>query len=213
MVDNKESKRQLLQALVSVDKTAAFELLSAEFAEGGVPRIGEFLRQVLEEIGTAWDQGEMSLSQVYMSGIISEEAINRILPADLVIDESLPRIGTAVFLDHHGLGMKIVSSLVRSAGYPVRDLGLGANVEEILDFVGEEGIRILLISVLMFPSALAVEELTRELAGQYPEVKIVVGGAPFRLDESLSTKVGAHGMGRNAGEIFDILHRLSKEPK
>ena len=173
--------------------------------------MGEILRQVLEEIGTAWDQGRMSLSQVYMSGIISEEAIHRILPADLLVDKSLPRIGTAVFLDYHGLGIKIVSSLVRSAGYPVKNLGLGAKVEGILDFVGREEIEILLISVLMFPSALAVEELTRELAGKYPEVKVIVGGAPFRLDESLWEQVGAHGMGRNAGEIFEILHRLSKE--
>ncbi|WP_163336437.1 hypothetical protein [Desulfopila sp. IMCC35008] len=43
------------------------------------------------------------------------------------LQQSLEEIGTAVFLDHHGLGIKIVSSLVRSAGYLVIDLGVGAD--------------------------------------------------------------------------------------
>ncbi len=209
--DVKETGRRLIQALVSVDKSAAFALLGIVFEEGGTPKVGELLRFSLEEIGNAWEKGSLSLAQVYMSGIISEEAIKHVLPASHIADTSLPLIGSVVFLDHHGLGMKIVSSLVQTAGYPLKNLGLGADTGRIVDFVGKEKIRILLVSVLMFPSALAVEELCREMAEQHPDVKIVVGGAPFRLDESLWKRVGAHAMGKNAGEIFDILHRLRKE--
>jgi methanogenic corrinoid protein MtbC1 len=206
-----ETGRRLLQALVSVDKTAVFALLGTAYEEGGAPKVGDLLRTALEEIGDAWERGSMSLAQVYMSGIISEEAIHHVLSETHVTDTSLPLIGSAVFLDHHGLGMRIVSSLVRSAGYPLKDLGLGADTVRTVDFVGKENIRILLVSVLMLPSALAVEELCREMARLHPEVRIVVGGAPFRLDEGLWKRVGAHAMGKNAGEIFDILHRLRKE--
>jgi methanogenic corrinoid protein MtbC1 len=211
MSDIMENRRKLLQALVSVDRTAVFTLLSAAFAEGGASAVGEDLRQALEEIGTAWEKGSMSLAQVYMSGVIGEEAVKRVLPADSATDLTLPQIGTVVFLDHHGLGMKIVSTLVRSAGYPVKDLGLGADVDRTIEFVGQEKIRILLVSVLMLPSALALRELCQQMANQHPDVKIVAGGAPFRLDEGLWERVGAHGTGKSAGDIFDILLRLRKE--
>lgn len=148
-----------------------------------------------------------------MSGVISEEVLNRILPENYWNSPTKSKIGTAVFLDCHNLGMKIVSSLVRSSGYPVADLGVGVNVERVMDFVGKEDIKILLISVLMLPSALAVKELTQKMAKSYPDVKVVVGGAPFRLDEELWKKVGAHAMGKNAGEIFEILSRLEKDLK
>lgn len=203
--------RKLLQALVSVDKTEVSGLLSRAYESGGVHELGEILRKALEEIGIAWDNGTMSLAQVYMSGIIGEEAVQRILPHAAQVNDSLPKIGTAVFLDHHGLGMRIVSSLVRSAGYPLKDLGLGADIDRIVDFVRREEIRILLISVLMLPSALAVADLTREMAVRHPGVKIIVGGAPFRLDENLWKQAGAHGMGKNAGEIFHILADLQKD--
>ncbi|MBM9512183.1 cobalamin B12-binding domain-containing protein [Desulfogranum marinum] len=211
MSEDLEKKQQLVRALVSVDKSAVSEILSTEFTTKGIDHVADTLQQALEEIGTAWENGSMSLAQVYMSGVISEEILNSILPANYLSKLTQPKIGTAVFLDHHNLGMKIVSSLVRSAGYPVVDLGVGVNVDNVIDFIGKEEIKILLISVLMLPSALAVEELIQEIARTYPDVKIVVGGAPFRLDTNLSEKVGAHEMGKNAGEIFEILSRLKRE--
>jgi len=211
MSENQKMKQQLVSALVSVDKSTVLKILNTEFAGRGSDQVADTLQQALEEIGTAWENGSMSLSQVYMSGVISEEILNSILPTDYLSNLNKPKIGTAVFLDHHSLGMKIVSSLVRSAGYPVTDLGAGANIEKVIDFIGKEEIKILLISVLMLPSALAVEELTQGIARKYPDLKVVVGGAPFRLDKNLWKKVGAHEMAKNAGEIFEILSRLEKE--
>lgn len=211
MSEKQEMKQQLMRALVAVDKSTVFEMLNTVFTERGSDHVADILQQALEEIGTAWENGSMSLSQVYMSGVISEEVLNSILPTSYLSHQRKPKIGTTVFLDHHSLGMKIVSSLVRSAGYPVVDLGVGANIEKVIDGVGKEEIKILLVSVLMLPSALAVEELTQEVASKYPDVKVVVGGAPFRLDQNLWKKVGSHEMANNAGEIFEILSRLEKE--
>ena len=208
MVDR---EKRLMEALESLDKPAVFQIVEEVYNIGGAFQVGELLRKVLEGVGNDWEQGFSSLAQVYMDGLICEEAIRNILPEDKIEDPSLPRVGTAVFLDHHGLGMRIVTSLVRSAGYPVKDMGLGADVELISRFVEREKIQILLVSVLMLPSALAVKDLTAVLTRQHPGVRVVVGGAPFRLNETLWKDVGAHRMGKNAGEIFGILQDLRKE--
>jgi methanogenic corrinoid protein MtbC1 len=206
-----DKEKRLMEALESLDKPAVFEIVAEVYKNGGTFQVGELLRKVLEDVGNEWEQGSTSLAQVYMDGLICEEAVRNILPENQIENPSLPRVGTAVFLDHHGLGMRIVTSLVRSAGYPVRDIGLGADVTVISDFVERERIDILLVSVLMLPSALSVRDLTDEMARRHSGVKVVVGGAPFRLNETLWIEVGAHRMGKNAGEIFGILQDLQKE--
>lgn len=209
MLDPREQK--MLDALEGLERKTVLDLLTETFDAGGSYQLGELIQRVLEEVGRSWEQGRYSLAQVYMGGVICEEAVRKILPETLMENPSLPRVGTAVFLDYHGLGMKIVSSLVRSAGYPLRDAGLGAGVEEILAFVEEEKIQILLLSVLMLPSALAVKSLAEQMARRCPGVKIVVGGAPFRFNTELWREVGAHRMGRNGAEIFGILQDLQEE--
>ena len=201
----------LFQALISVDKETVTELLTVEYSKTGFLGTGEVLTQALEDIGNGWDQGSVSLAQVYMSGIIAEEIVKKIFPQNEAVVNTLPVLGTAVFLDYHGLGMTIVKSLVKSKGYPVIDMGLGADMDLIVETILEKNIQILLLSVLMLPSALAIKELKEELDKKSPGVKLVVGGAPFRLDETLGTKVGAQAYCKNAGEIFGVLNRLQKE--
>ena len=209
MLDPREQK--MLDGLERLDRKTVLDLLTETFTAGGSYQLGELIQRVLEEVGRSWEEGRLSLAQVYMDGVICEEAVRKILPADLMENPSLPRVGTAVFLDYHGLGMKIVSSLVRSAGYPLRDAGPGVGIEEILSFVEEENIQVLLLSVLMLPSALAVKALVEQMAQRCPGVKIVVGGAPFRLKDDLWREVGAHRMGRNGADIFAILQDLREE--
>lgn len=46
----------LFQALISVDKAIATELLTAEYSKNGFKETGEVITQVLEEIGNGWEQ-------------------------------------------------------------------------------------------------------------------------------------------------------------
>ena len=39
--------------------------------------------EVLEKIGDGWENGQLSLSQVYMSGVICEELIEKYIPKNL----------------------------------------------------------------------------------------------------------------------------------
>jgi trimethylamine corrinoid protein len=43
------------------------------------------------------------------------------------------------------------------------------------------------------------------------QVRIVVGGAPFRFDAELWRQVGADAMGRTAADALDIVATLSAE--
>lgn len=158
----------------------------------------------LERIGEGWEQGRVALSQVYMSGRICEELVDIILPPGEPARKNQPRMAVATLEDHHLLGKRIVYSALRASGFEVLDYGR-MGVDELVDRVREDGVRILLVSTLMLPSALRVKDLRVRLKEAGLEVKIVVGGAPFRFDDQLWQEVEADAMGRNASEAVGII--------
>jgi methanogenic corrinoid protein MtbC1 len=82
-------------------------------------------------------------------------------------------------------------------------------VDEAVRRAGEDHLRILLISTLMLPSALHVRDLVARLKSASPDVKVVVGGAPFLFDPELWREVRADAMGRSASDASAIIEKLT----
>jgi methanogenic corrinoid protein MtbC1 len=61
----------------------------------------------------------------------------------------------------------------------------------------------------MLPSALQVREVRAGLWAAGANVRVIVGGAPFRLDTQLWREVGADAMGRNAAEAIELVRRFT----
>jgi methanogenic corrinoid protein MtbC1 len=77
--------------------------------------------------------------------------------------------------------------------------------------VVQDRVEILLVSVLMLPSALRVKELRARLTQAGRNIKIAVGGAPFRYDDQLWREVGADAMGRTASDAVKIVRQFVKD--
>ncbi len=197
--------------LLAVDRIGFSEIgtrLSSEhsplfFAE-------KILVPALGNIGNAWEAGACSLSQVYMSGRLSEDLINKILPAagSGEDDESKPSIGIAILNDHHFLGKRLVASVLRSSGIQMMDYG-ATGVSELAEAALRDKLDILLVSTLMLPSALDVRDLVVALRKNGATTKVVVGGAPFLMDKNLWQEVGADAMGRTASDAIGIVGNLT----
>lgn len=199
--------KQLERAFLMLDKDSAAEILAEALKLGSPIEIaGELVSLTLNRIGTAWENGTLALSQVYMSGIICEELIDKILPPQSPVRKSQPKMAIAVFEDYHLLGKRIIYSTLRASGFELIDLGGGLSADELVEIIHKEGIKILLLSVLMLPSALHVKLLKEKLIGT--DVKIVVGGAPFRFDEKLWKEVGADAFGNNPAEAIQIVSQM-----
>ena len=145
-----------------------------------------------------------------MGGVICEELIDQYLPKTETKRKDIPLMAIAVLLDHHALGKRIVYSVLRSAGFEVLDFGQGLSVESLIAKTIESEVEILLISTLMLPSALKVKEVISTLKAQGCKVKVIVGGAPFRLDPALWQAVGADADGKNASSVIKTIENLLK---
>jgi methanogenic corrinoid protein MtbC1 len=100
---------------------------------------------------------------------------------------------------------------LRASGFELSDLGGGLTIDKLVELVKRDKIKILLLSVLMLPSALHVKELKNKLDGR--DVKIVVGGAPFRFDHQLWKEVGADACGANVSDAVKIVSKLMGDSK
>lgn len=172
--------------------------------EHRIRAIERLIVPALEQVGERWEHGELSLAQVYMSGRICEDLVEALLPPAPEQRVSQPRLGLAVLEDHHLLGKRMVAATLRAGGYIIHDYGQ-IDLAGLVAGVIADRIEVLLISVLMLPSALRIRELRRQLDQAAITPWIIVGGAPFRFDDQLWREVGASAMGRTATDVLPLL--------
>jgi methanogenic corrinoid protein MtbC1 len=196
-------------ALLSLDRLAARDCV-AQAADrlSAMEIVDQIVVSALKYIGDGWERGDIALSQVYMSGRICEELVDALLPADAASRKDLPAMAIGVLEDHHLLGKRIVYSVLRAAGFALKDYGR-VTVDEVVEKVRIDRIELLLLSTLMLHSALAVRDVVSRLKAQGLQVKVIVGGAPFLFDSRLWIEVGADAMGVSAADVPGIIEQLS----
>ncbi|MDG5800765.1 cobalamin-dependent protein [Marinilabiliaceae bacterium ANBcel2] len=199
---------QFEEALLNLDKIGARSLLLAnEDKNGSAEVINKIVVPALKHIGDAWQNGSLALSQIYMSGKICEQLVDELLPAASNQRRSQPKMAIAVLNDYHFLGKRIIYSQIRSAGFEVIDYGR-KTVDELVEAVCRDEIEIIFISTLMYPSALDIEQVVEKLEKLANKVKVIVGGAPFNMDEKLWQQVGAYAMGVDGNEALGWIDKL-----
>ncbi len=193
------------EALLSMDRVSASKALDDAFSSDAIQGVENIVLETLESIGDDWDKGILSLSQVYMAGVLTEHLVTPFFSAESKISFKHPKTAIAVLEDHHSLGKRIVLSLMRAEGFSVIDYGHGISAEDLAEKAANDGIEILCISTLMLHSALRVRALRMELSKRDCFPRIIVGGAPFRLDTQLWKDVGADEFCRSASDIFELM--------
>lgn len=195
-------------ALLSADRLIVRDILM-QLPDSSPPsqRLEKLIVPALDRIGEGWENGEVSLSQFYMSGRICEDLVHTLIEPDDLIRNNQPKMAMAVLEDYHMLGKRIIYSFLRASGFSILDYGQ-VSTEDLVPRVKEDGIEILMISTLMLPSVLRVRDVRTKLNESGTRVKIVVGGAPFRFDNQLWHEVAADAMGRNTSEALKIIEDI-----
>ena len=200
-------------ALLSVNRSAALRIFTKYNKENKYNHLTEqLIVNSLESIGKKWEEGTLALSQVYMAGRICEELVDTLLIPPQKNSATHKAIAITVLDDFHYLGKRMVYSILKASGYTILDYG-HSSIPELVERCLNDKIQLLLISVLMLPSALHVKELRKKLNSSGLEVEIAVGGAPFRLDQQLWKEVGADTMGENAADAIRIVSDFIRKGK
>lgn len=201
----KELIKTLHELLEAVDRVGA-ELVFKQALKQLTPiqAVEQIVVPALEQIGLEWENGRVALSQIYMSSRICEDIIDRSLPPSDPDRKKQPRSAIVVLSDYHMLGKRVVYSVMRASGFELFDYGR-MDVDELVARALADKIQVLMISVLILPSALKVSEVCSRLKSHGTNIKILVGGAPFQFDTQMWQEVGADAMGHNAAEAVSIV--------
>lgn len=210
------------EAVFETDKEAAFAVVEEALAQGipaedivfkvVIPAVEEMMSSIVKD-------PDANLAQHFMTAQIAAEVTEAMLKKFRKPPDIIGRlvIGTAAG-DMHSLGKRIVSGCLKALMVDVIDLGVNVPPERFVDEAILHDAQVIGISAMMVHTAMGengcrrVREILRErdLEGRF---RIVVGGAPYRFDETLYRSVGADAWapdGVSAGKVIVDLIREVK---
>jgi len=202
------------EAVFETDKEAAFEVVNAALAEGMTPEDIVFkvvIPAVEEMMSNITKDPDANLAQHFMTAQIAAEVTEKML----LKFESPPKIIGCVVIgtahgDLHSLGKRIVMGCLKALMVKVIDLGVNVTAERFVDAAVAENAQVIAVSAMMVHTAtgengaIKVRKLLHE-RGLEDQIRLVVGGAPYRFDNELFKTVGADGWaadGVSAGRVI-----------
>lgn len=143
-------------------------------------------------VGDLFKNKKMFVPQVLMSAKAMNSALSHLKP--FFRSGEIKRRGTFVIGtvagDLHDIGKNLVSMMVEGSGWDVVDLGVDVKTEKFIEAIAENPGAVLGMSALLTTTMESMERAVRDIRNLYPELKIVVGGAP--LNAEFACKIGAN---------------------
>ncbi len=202
--------KKLVKAIVEMKEEEALTLAREALEAGTDPlEVVNHCRKAVEEVGNRYEKGQYFLPELMMTGQIMQQLAeltkDRISAEQADSGKKLGKvlIGT-VKGDIHDIGKNIVTFMLDTNGFEVRDLGVDVTPENFVketqefqpDVVGLSA----LLTLAFDPMKETVEAL--EKAGLRDQIKIMVGGAP--INDQIREYAGADGWGKDAVEAVSL---------
>ncbi len=205
------------EAVFNTNRDQAFHVIDSALKKGITPEEVVFevvvpaIDKMIKDLTISLDA---TISQHFMASKIAAEVTEAMIPKfkKKPKEEGHIVIGTPLG-DFHGLGKKIVGGCLKAHFFTVTDLGLNVPAEKFVDEAVARKARIIGVSSMMLHTAMGengaikVRELLAE-RGLEDEIKLIVGGAPYRFDHDLYKKVGADGWGENGIVAAQVIREL-----
>jgi len=209
-----------LTSLFDTDKPAAMRIIQSALDGGMTPEQVVFdvvIPGMERMIGGMISDNLVTLSQHFLAAQIAEEVVDRLVPLFATSPEIQGHvvIGTS-HGDFHGLGKKIVTGCLRARMFEVTDLGINVAPERFVDEAVAVGAQVIAISSMMVHTATGeqgakrVRKLLQERILE-SQIRIIVGGAPYRFHDTLFREVGADAWADTAAEAPAVVARLVQE--
>jgi trimethylamine corrinoid protein len=210
------------EAVFETDKQAALDVVNQALNDGYSPEDVVFklvIPAVEAMMSRIENDPDSNLAQHFMTAQIAADVTERMLEKFSNPPQVIGRvvIGTA-FGDLHSLGKRIVIGCLKSLMVDVIDLGTNVSAEQFVDAAVTQDAQVIAVSAMMVHTAtsekgsLRVRTLLKE-QGLEDKIKLVVGGAPYRFDPELYSKVGADGWAPDGVTAAKIITQLIREVK
>jgi len=207
-------KRELLErirgAVVSFDEKGSAQLCNRVLAEELDPQeaVLEGLAGGMTEVGHLYQSGQYFVTELLLCADAFYAGLDVLQPClRSTAQRKFGRVLLGVVQgDPHDIGKNLVKGMLVAAGWEVLDLGKDVSCDQYLAANEEFHADIVGLSALMTTSMIAMPEVIGKLHGAFPEVKVMVGGAPLTLQ--VAEEYGADGYAPDAVMAVQEAKRL-----
>jgi len=204
-----------LDNLLKGNRDVALSLILNEVT-AGVPIRDIYLnvfQPVQYEIGRLWQTNRISVAQEhYCTG--ATQLVMSQLYQYLFTGEKKHRkmVTTCVSGELHEMGARMVTDFFEMEGWDTYYLGANMPIDGVIKFLLQIRPQLIAISATMTFHVSAVKEMItriRSAPGMPSDLKIMVGGYPFKIVEQLWEVIGADGCAVNALAAIELADKLS----
>lgn len=195
--------QQYLNTLLRGDRREAGRLV-IESVESGTPVKEAYLhvfQPALYEIGRLWQINRISVAEEHFFTAATQLVMSQLYSYVFTSEKREFKMVAACAGDElHEVGVRMVADFFEIEGWDTYYLGANMPAESVLSKVLEYKPHLLALSATMSYHSRAVEEVVRRVRSE-PDcagVRIMVGGACFRMFPNLWRKVGADGFAIDA---------------
>lgn len=202
VLSDKDLKEIIIKGLKEEAKKVSLLLLNQY---NSLELINEFLIPALDIVGEKYEKQEIFLPQLIRSAETAKAVFETIKEKSAGSKEKSQEkkiLLATVLGDIHDIGKNIVKLLLENYGYRIFDLGKDVDIKKIVETVGKENIKLVGLSALMTTTVKNMEYTIEALKKEFPQIKIMVGGAV--LTEDYALKIGADYYSDDARGAVDI---------
>lgn len=210
-MDAKEQK--LVDAILDFDEDEVIEQVKQLKGAGKTPfQIMEVSKAAMDEIGRMFQEKEIFLTELIMSGELLSTVMNELgLTGDFTTSSGAQSKGKIVLGtvkdDVHDIGKNIIKSLLISNGFQVFDIGVDVPIEKFVAEVKKHQPQIVAMSGLLTVAYDSMKATIKafEKEGIRKNFKVIIGGGA--TDKQVADYVGADDFGASA---IDGVEKISK---
>lgn len=202
-----------LELLLAGERRAASSFILDAVEEGLSIRDAylEVFQPVLWELGRLWETNEVSVAQEHFCTAATQLVMSQLYPRLFGGERTGRRMVAASVGDNlHEIGVRMVSDFFEMEGWDTLYLGASIPAAEIAAEARAQEADLVAVSATLDEHLPEVERVIAALkeARDAGEVRILVGGAPFREDPGLWKRMGADASGSDALEAVAAARRL-----
>lgn len=172
--------------------------------------VNNYMIPALDIVGDKYEKQEIFLPQLIRSAETSKVVFD-------AMKEKLSKESTEKMANHkivlatvkgdiHDIGKNIVKLILENYGYEIIDLGKDVAIEDVVDTVQREDIKLVGLSALMTTTVTNMEVTIKALREVSDDVKVMVGGAVLTPD--YAETIGSDYYSKDAKEAVDIAKKV-----
>jgi methanogenic corrinoid protein MtbC1 len=202
--------KKLVEAMADLDEDIVLSEVKALKEQGTDPlAIIESLQEGMGIVGKRFEEKEYFLSELIMSAEVFNEASQLLggMEQSGSSKYGIFVLGT-IYDDIHDIGKNIVTTVMRSNGFEVIDLGVDVPTAKFIEAIKQYKPKVVGISCLLTTCFDNVKECIQaiEAAGLRNDTKVLIGGGP--VDEATGKYVKADIVCKNAQQTVEYCKKF-----